>query len=137
MADTLTVEQRSERMSKIRSKNTKIEVRVRKHLFSLGYRYRINDKRYSGKPDIVLPKYKTIIFIHGCFWHHHTPCKIGHIPKSKPDFWKEKFQRNIENDKKHENILKEQGWKVITLWECEITSRFKETMERVIAELNN
>ena len=135
MADTLSPEDRSKRMSLIRSKNTKIEVKVRKYLFSQGYRYRINDKRYAGHPDIVLPKYKTIIFIHGCFWHNHPDCKIAHIPKSNTSFWVEKITRNVANDKKHKDALESEGWKVITLWECEIDKDFDGTMARLLCEL--
>ena len=88
-------------MSKIRGKDTKIEVKVRKHLFSQGFRFRKNDKKLAGKPDIVLPKYKTVIFIHGCFWHRHENCKDATTPKTRVDFWEEKFSKNIENDKKN------------------------------------
>lgn len=137
MADTLTQEQRSKRMSLIRSKNTTIEIKVRKYLFSKGFRFRINDKRYAGHPDIVMPKYHTIIFIHGCFWHGHPNCKIAHIPKSNPEFWKTKLDRNMENDKKHKEVLEKQGWHVITLWECELTKDFDHTMEKTLMELCN
>ena len=135
MADTLSPEDRSKLMSSIHSKNTKIEVKVRKYLFSQGFRYRINDKRYAGRPDIVLPKYKTIIFIHGCFWHNHQDCKIAHIPKSNTSYWVPKITRNTENDKKHKDALEANGWKVITLWECEINKDFDNTMARLISEL--
>lgn len=112
---------RSKIMSKIRSRNTSIEVIVRKWLFAYGYRFRINDKRYPGTPDIVLPKYKTMIFINGCFWHGHN-CKIGHIPKTNVKYWKNKIERNKQRDLKIYKQLTEMGWKVITLWECEIKS---------------
>ena len=137
MADTLSPEDRSIRMSLIRSKNTKIEVKVRKYLFAQGYRFRINDKRYAGHPDIVLPKYKTIVFIHGCFWHNHPNCKIAHIPKSNTNFWVEKINRNVANDKKHVDALEAEGWKVITLWECEIDRDFDNTMLRLIREIQS
>ena len=117
MADRLTPEKRSWNMSHIRGKDTAIEVRVRKYLFGLGYRYRKNDKRLPGKPDIVLPKYRTVIFIHGCFWHRHSDCKGATTPKTRTDFWTEKFSRNVENDRKHKEQLEADGWKVITLWE--------------------
>lgn len=132
MADTLTKEQRSKRMSLIRSKDTAIEIMVRKYLFSKGFRFRVNDKRYEGHPDIVLPKYKTIIFIHGCFWHGHQNCKIAHIPKSNSEFWITKLERNIKNDDKHKKILESQGWQVLTLWECELTHDFENTMHTVL-----
>jgi DNA mismatch endonuclease (patch repair protein) len=135
MADRLTPEKRSWNMSHIRGKDTAIEVRVRKYLFGLGYRYRKNDKRLPGKPDIVLPKYRTVIFIHGCFWHRHSDCKDATTPKTRTDFWTEKFSRNVENDRKHKEQLEADGWKVITLWECEINKKFEETMNRVLCEL--
>lgn len=135
MADRLTPEKRSWNMSHIRGKDTAIEVRVRKYLLGLGYRYRKNDKRLPGKPDIVLPKYRTVIFIHGCFWHRHSDCKDATTPKTRTDFWTEKFSRNVENDRKHKEQLEADGWKVITLWECEINKKFEETMNRVLCEL--
>ena len=124
MADRLTPEKRSWNMSQIRGKDTAIEVRVRKYLFGLGFRYRKNDKRLPGKPDIVLPKYRTVILIHGCFWHRHPGCKDATTPKTRTDFWTEKFSRNVENDRKHKEQLEANGWKVITLWECDINKRF-------------
>lgn len=129
MADRLTPEKRSWNMSQIRGKDTAIEVRVRKYLFGLGYRYRKNDKRLPGKPDIVLPKYRTMIFIHGCFWHRHPGCKDATTPKTRTEFWREKFSRNVENDRKHKEQLEADGWQVITLWECDINKRFDETMK--------
>ena len=135
MADRLTPEKRSWNMSQIRGKDTAIEVRVRKYLFGLGYRYRKNDKRLPGKPDIVLPKYRTVIFIHGCFWHRHPGCKDTTTPKTRTDFWMEKFSRNVENDRKHKEQLETDGWKVITLWECDINKMFEETMNQVLREL--
>lgn len=126
MSDRITPEKRSWNMSQIRGKDTAIEVRVRKYLFGLGYRYRKNYVRFPGKPDIVLPKYRTIIFIHGCFWHRHFGCKNATIPKTRTDFWMEKFSRNEENDKKHKEELESSGWKVIVLWECDINKKFDE-----------
>lgn len=125
MADMLTPEQRSKLMSKIHSKDTSIEIKVRKYLFSKGFRFRINDKRYAGRPDIVLPKYRTIIFIHGCFWHRHPNCKVSHMPKSNSEYWTPKLKRNIEHDKQHKEVLESQGWRVIILWECEIKKILK------------
>ena len=119
MTDIFTPSKRSFVMSKIHSKETKPEVLVRKFLFSQGFRYRKNDKRYAGKPDIVLPKYKTVVFIHGCFWHGHSCCK-GHIPKSNTDFWLEKITKNRERDIKNETELEKIGFKVIFVWECEL-----------------
>ncbi len=111
-------------MSKISGKETKPEIMVRKYLFSKGFRYRKNDKRYPGKPDIVLPKYKTVIFIHGCFWHGHN-CKKGKLPETQKEFWKEKIKKNIDRDKRNEEELVKSGWKVITIWQCEISNKKK------------
>ncbi len=122
-------------MSRIKGKDTKMEVRVRKYLFSKGYRFRKNDKRYPGKPDIVLPKYKTVVFINGCFWHMHKNCKQARLPKSNVDFWKEKLERNVANDLKHENEIRDMGWIPITLWECELEKDFEGVMNRFIAKL--
>ena len=107
-------------MSRIRSTNTSIEVLVRKYLFSKGFRYRKNVASLPGKPDIVLPKYKTVVFIHGCFWHRHTGCKYATTPSTNSTYWQEKFHRNVGNDRKHIQELKAQGWKVIIVWECEL-----------------
>lgn len=98
MSDKLTPEKRSWNMSRIKGKDTKNEVEVRKYLFSKGYRFRKNDKRYSGKPDIVLPKYHVAIFVHGCFWHRHKDCKDATTPKTRTEFWLEKFDKNVKND---------------------------------------
>ena len=135
MSDSISPEHRSWNMSRIRSKDTKIEVMVRKYLFSKGYRFRKNDKRYPGKPDVVLPKYHTAIFVNGCFWHQHEGCKNATIPKSRTDFWKEKLEKNVENDRKHVRQLEKDGWKVITLWECELEKDFEFQMNMVIDEL--
>ena len=107
-------------MSRIRNKNTKPEELVRKYLFSQGFRYRKNDPRLPGKPDIVLPKYRTVIFVNGCFWHGHEGCRYFVWPKNNADFWKEKITANILRDKKNHQMLSEQGWKVIDVWECEL-----------------
>jgi len=110
------------KMSRIKGKDTKPEILVRSILHRLGYRFRKNVTHLPGKPDIVLPKYKTIIFVHGCFWHQHKGCAKCKIPKSKVDFWTEKLGKNVERDKKHKRELEEMGWKIIYLWECEIKS---------------
>ena len=120
-------------MSRIKAKDTSIEIKVRRYLFSHGFRYRKNDKRYPGKPDIVLPKYKTAIFINGCFWHRHPGCKDATIPKTNTSFWEAKFIRNVANDKKKADELNKLGYQVIVLWECDINKRFDETMKRTIA----
>ena len=120
MSDIFSFQKRSDIMSKIGGKNTKPEILVRKFLFSKGFRYRINVKTLPGKPDIVLPKYKTVIFINGCFWHGHN-CKKGKLPSSNTDFWKKKISNNKSRDDKNFDLLVKLGWKVIIIWQCEIT----------------
>ena len=120
MSDIFSSQKRSDIMSKISGKNTKPEILVRKFLFSKGFRYRINVKTLPGKPDIVLPKYKTVIFINGCFWHGHN-CKKGKLPSSNTDFWKEKISNNKSRDDKNSDLLVKLGWKVIIIWQCEIS----------------
>jgi len=107
-------------MSLIRSSNTKPELVVRKILHSLGYRFRLHKKDLPGKPDIILKRYKTVIFVHGCFWHQHKRCKRSNIPKSNTSYWKPKLERNTKRDKKHKADLKRLGWKTIVVWECEL-----------------
>lgn len=126
MADVHTPEQRSYNMSQIRSKNTKPEELVRKYLFSKGFRYRKNDARLPGKPDIVLPKYKTVIFVNGCFWHGHEGCRYFVWPKNNADFWKAKISGNIQRDIHCHQTLAEQGWNVIVIWECELKKANRE-----------
>lgn len=125
MTDRITKEQRSKNMSHIRSKDTSIELKVRKYLFSLGYRYRVNYKKLPGKPDIVFTKKKIAIFIHGCYWHgHNCNSRYAHVSKSNTDYWNTKIQRNQERDKINIEQLEKDGWKVIVLWECEIKENF-------------
>lgn len=125
MADTKTPAERSENMSLIRSTNTKPEEIVRKYLFSHGFRYRKNDKRYPGKPDIVLPKYHTVVFVNGCFWHMHN-CSRSRLPKSNQFYWGPKIKRNIERDEQNRQKLEATGWKVIIIWECELKKQMAE-----------
>ena len=134
--DNLSREKRSWNMSRIKGADTSIEIRVRKYLFGKGFRFRKNDKRLPGKPDIVLPKYHTVIFIHGCFWHRHPRCKDATMPKSRTEFWNAKFEKNVSNDIAHQEQLREAGWNVVILWECEINNRFEETMTRLISDLH-
>ena len=117
--DVFSPEKRSQVMSRIRSKDTKPEKIIRSILHKLGFRFRINRKDLPGKPDIVLPKYRTVIFVHGCFWHQHEGCKIASKPKSSSEYWKVKFTKNIERDKKNQEKLKLMGYRVIIIWECE------------------
>lgn len=119
--DKLTPEHRSWNMSRIFSANTKPELAVRSLLHKMGYRFRLHRKDLPGKPDIVLTKYKTVIFVHGCFWHRHDACQYAYTPKSRVKFWKEKFEGNIERDIRKKNELEALGWKVILIWECELS----------------
>ena len=137
MADRISPEHRSWNMSRIKGKDTKIEVMVRQYLFHYGFRFRKNDKRYPGKPDVILPKYKTAIFVHGCFWHRHEGCKLATIPKTRTEFWMEKFAKNVANDKKHYEQLRDMGWNVIVIWECELENDFKTTMEKVVCDIRS
>jgi len=107
-------------MSQIKSKNTKPEMLVRRFLHANGFRYKLHDKTLPGKPDIVLPKYKTVIFIHGCFWHGHKDCKYFVVPKTRTEWWLNKINGNVANDKKAITSLKKEGWKIIILWTCEL-----------------
>ncbi len=118
--DSLDKKRRSWNMSRIRSKNTKPEIVVRSHLHRQGYRFCLHKKDLPGKPDIVLPKYKTVIEVRGCYWHRHKGCKESTTPKSNTEFWLTKFQSNVERDKKNDKLLKELGWNLIIIWECEV-----------------
>lgn len=136
MADVHTPEQRSYNMSQIRSKNTKPEELVRKYLFSKGFRYRKNDARLPGKPDIVLPKYKTVIFVNGCFWHGHEGCKYFVWPKNNEGFWRHKITSNITRDSEKHMQLKELGWKVIVVWECQLKKHIlSQTLSQLYAQI--
>ena len=118
--DSLTKDQRSERMRRIRSRDTIPEKTIRSFLYQQGFRFRVCVRTLPGHPDIVLPKYKTIIQVRGCFWHGHSNCKIAHIPKSNIRFWKDKITHNCLRDVKNDSLLRELGWCVIVIWECEI-----------------
>jgi DNA mismatch endonuclease (patch repair protein) len=126
-------ETRSYNMSRIKGKNTKPEMLVRKFLHAHGYRYRLHDKKLPGKPDIVLPKYKTVIFVHGCFWHGHKDCRYFVVPKTRTDWWLNKINSNITNDAKAARALKKEGWKIINLWECDLKpAKIKKTLSKLI-----
>lgn len=128
---------RSYNMSRIKGTNTKPEEIVRKYLFSKGFRYRKNDKRLPGTPDIVLPKYKTVIFVNGCFWHGHKDCRYFVIPKTNTDFWLNKINTNIERDKRKQEALKELGWSVIVVWECELKPKVVEkTLDNLVYKIH-
>ena len=125
-------------MSHVRGKDTKPEVMVRQFLFAQGFRYRLYRKDLPGKPDIVLPKYKTVIFINGCFWHGHSGCKYATIPEANHDFWLAKISGNVERDKSNYAKLFELGWKVIEIWQCELKPKFREqTLNNLLTELRN
>ncbi|MDQ8196280.1 DNA mismatch endonuclease Vsr [Coraliomargarita sp. SDUM461004] len=123
MADIFSEAQRSYNMSRIRSKNTKPEIAVRSMLHRLGYRFTVNgpkNKKLPGKPDIVLPKYKTVIFVHGCFWHGHAGCKDFRYPKTRTEWWKAKIDGNVARDQKRIAELEAMGWRVLVIWGCEL-----------------
>ena len=135
MADVHTRRQRSFNMSRIRSTDTKPESMLRSRLHSAGYRFRKNVRELPGSPDIVLPKYRTVILVHGCFWHRHKGCKFAATPKSNVEFWDDKFQGNVERDRRNVRALRDAGWDVETIWECEIRSDLAGTIKRVEAQL--
>ncbi|MGB9128955.1 MAG: DNA mismatch endonuclease Vsr [Thiobacillus sp.] len=120
MVDVVDPATRSRMMSGIRSKNTKPELLVRSYLHGRGLRFRLHVKTLPGKPDIVLPKYRAVVFVHGCFWHRHPGCKFAYLPNSRPDFWVEKLSLNAARDKVKANALIKSGWRVFTVWECEL-----------------
>ncbi len=125
-------EQRSRNMSAIKSKNTKPEIAVRKLLHSMGYRFRLHRKDLPGSPDIVLPKYKTVIFVHGCFWHRHENCKYASTPKTRKEFWEKKFRENINRDNLNQANLSLRGWKIIIIWECQLKGDKKKFMRDLL-----
>lgn len=126
-------EKRSYNMSRIRSKDTKPEIIVRKYLFSRGFRYRKNDAQLPGKPDIVLPKYKTVIFINGCFWHKHEGCKNFTWPKNNEEFWRNKIWSNVLRDEQNHQLLVNNGWRVVVIWECSLK---KSVVQQTLTDLN-
>lgn len=137
MADILTPEQRHKCMSRIRSKNTKPEIIVRRYLFSRGFRFRINVKQLPGTPDIVLRKYRTVIFVNGCFWHGHEGCRYFVLPKSNTEFWKTKIEKNQERDLQKRIKLRGMGWHIIQVWECQLKSKVREaTLKSIGYTLN-
>ena len=136
MPDVLTPDQRHRNMAAIHSASTKPELRLRNALWHLGFRYRVNVKRLPGSPDIVLSKYRTVIFVHGCFWHGHKDCKNASMPKTNIDFWKAKITRNQERDQEVWRQLEAKGWSVIIVWECQLKKAvMDETLARVEAEI--
>lgn len=138
MGDVHEPEIRSYNMSQIKGKDTKPEMLVRKFLHACGFRYRLHDKKLPGKPDIILPKYSTIIMVHGCFWHGHEGCKYYVVPKTRTQWWLDKINTNKRKDKENESKLKTLGWKIFTVFECELKSDKKDaTLNRLLKNLKN
>lgn len=136
MSDTLSPDQRHRNMVAIRSASTKPELKLRHALWRLGFRYKVNDRSLPGSPDIVLPKYRSVIFVHGCFWHGHKGCKNYTVPKTNTDFWVAKITRNQERDQEVWRQLEAKGWSVIIVWECEINDKhLSSTINRVVQDI--
>src|SRR6478672_1693476 len=137
MADVHSKEVRSKNMAAIKGKNTKPEMLVRRFLHANGFRYKLHDKTLPGKPDIVLPKYKTVIFVHGCFWHGHEGCKYYVVPKTRTEWWLEKIGKNIGNDNKAKIALKKNGWRIIEIWECGLkVTKIEKQLRLLLKKLN-
>ena len=136
MSDVLTPSQRHRNMAAIHSASTKPELYLRRALWHHGFRYRVNDKRLPGRPDIVLPKYRSVVFVHGCFWHGHKGCPTSHIPETNTEFWTAKIARNQERDQEVWRKLEAKGWGVIIVWECQLKkANLEETIDRVAGEI--
>jgi DNA mismatch endonuclease (patch repair protein) len=135
MVDIVDASTRSRMMSGIRSKDTRHEIEIRKKLFSLGYRYRLHDSRLPGKPDIILPRYKAVVFIHGCFWHAHD-CELFKMPSTRVAFWRQKLDRNKQKDRENNNALKNLGWRISTIWECSFRGTGKKREKEIDAIVN-
>ena len=134
MTDVFTKSKRSEVMSRIKGRNTKPELAVRSLLHRMGYRFRLHKADLPGKPDIVLSRYKTVIFVHGCFWHRHKDCRFAYTPKSRTDFWLKKLESNVIRDIQVKSDLELLGWRVITVWECELRE-LKQLSNRFVTEI--
>jgi DNA mismatch endonuclease (patch repair protein) len=134
--DTITKERRSQNMSKIRSKDTLPELLIRKALWRMGYRYKLHYKLLPGKPDIVIIKHKIVIFVHGCFWHRHENCIEASRPKTNSEYWETKINRNIDRDRKHQEEIKQLGWKVIIIWECDVKKDIEENIKLLEKQLD-
>lgn len=135
MADVHTPEKRSYNMSQIRGENTKPEMLLRSLLHRAGYRFRLNVVKLPGKPDIVLPRYRTAIFVNGCFWHHHPECKYATLPATRTSFWSAKFARTVERDQENKTALESEGWQVLLVWECELNKNCDYVLETIIKRL--
>ncbi len=130
MADRISPSRRSWNMSRIKGKNTGPEIIVRSQLHRMGFRFRLHRKDLPGRPDIVLPRYRTAVLVHGCFWHRHRNCKYAYNPKSRKEFWKKKFQGNVERDKRNLRELSSFGWRTVVIWECQTADPAK--LQRLI-----
>lgn len=139
MADTLTPEERSRNMSKIRSRDTKPEEYIRKLLYSEGYRYRKNYRKIEGCPDIWMSRFNTAVFIHGCYWHRHKNCKYAYVPKSNVQFWKSKFEKNMERDAQVKSLLEEDHIRQLIIWECTVKTmmKSKESEKYYLEQIND
>lgn len=137
MVDVVDKATRSRMMSGIRGKNTNPEIKVRKALHAQGFRYRLHVADLPGRPDIVLPRYRAVVLVHGCFWHRHEGCRYATTPATRADFWSEKFRRNVERDEQAERALRDLGWRVATLWECDIKQFDAEALARLTGWLRS
>ena len=135
MADSLAKERRSWNMSRIRGRNTGPELRLRSLLHRAGFRFRLHAKQLPGSPDVVLPKYRTAIFVHGCFWHRHPGCRNATMPSTRREFWREKFDGNVSRDLRNQAALVAAGWTVLTIWECELKADAEGIVRRLVDEL--
>ncbi|MFH1813096.1 MAG: DNA mismatch endonuclease Vsr [Pseudomonadota bacterium] len=136
MADVVDQKTRSRMMSGIRGKDTKPEVLVRRYLHARGLRYRLHDSKLPGKPDLVFPKFRTVLFVHGCFWHRHAGCRFASTPATRSDFWQKKFTGNVERDIRVVEYLNQIGWRTITVWECEL-KHGNERLNKVFQEITS
>ena len=135
MADSLAKERRSWNMSRIRGRNTGPELRLRSLLHRAGFRFRLHAKQLPGSPDVVLPKYRTAIFVHGCFWHRHPGCRNATMPSTRREFWQEKFDANVSRDARNQAALEAAGWTVLTIWECELKADAEGVVRSLADEL--
>lgn len=135
--DRISEQRRSWNMSQIRNRDTRPERQVRSMLHQMGYRFRLHAKDLPGRPDVVLPKYRTVVLVHGCFWHRHEGCRFAYAPKSRVEFWRAKFRQNVRRDLEVCRLLEQDGWRVVTVWECELRTpdRLRERLNREIVPL--
>ncbi|GGY11739.1 very short patch repair endonuclease [Litchfieldella qijiaojingensis] len=136
MADTLSPSERSERMSRVRAKNTKPEMKLRSLVHGMGFRYRLHAKHLPGTPDMVFPSRRAVIFMHGCFWHRHEGCRLARLPKSRVSFWERKLEANRLRDRRNQIRLQELGWRVLVVWECQLVD-LEDTARWIRDFLNN